>query len=152
MFVWIFFSCNCKFHDIISCPRCCINIFVNHYELSAYFLNKCIWLCVPISLGTMAIMFFEMFENSFACVFMCLTVYFFFFGKVSMVQVGFFWLVPPQKVLSVRLHSKSHRKSSKCQNLLTSWHLELFGGTSNKKLPCILLFREDWITRVVVID
>ena len=28
-------------------------------------------------------------------------------------------LVPPKKVLSVRLHSKSHQKSPKCQNLLT---------------------------------
>ena len=32
------------------------------------------------------------------------------------------------KVLSVRLHSKSHQKSSKCQNLLTGWHLEFLGG------------------------
>ena len=46
-----------------------------------------------------------------------------------------FSLVPPKKVLSIRLHSKSHQKSSKCQNLLTSWHLELFGGTSQKTHP-----------------
>ena len=36
----------------------------------------------------------------------------------------------PLKVLSVRLHSKSHQKSSKCQNLLTGWHLEFLGGGS----------------------
>ena len=40
---------------------------------------------------------------------------------------------PPLKVLSVRLHSKSHQKSSKCQNLLTGWHLELLGGGRVKK-------------------
>ena len=39
----------------------------------------------------------------------------------------------PLKVLSVRLHSKSHQKSSKCQNLLTEWHLELFGRNQLKK-------------------
>ena len=37
---------------------------------------------------------------------------------------GAFLTVPTQKFLSVRLHSKSHQKSSKCQNLLTGWHLE----------------------------
>ena len=31
----------------------------------------------------------------------------------------FFLTGAPLKVLSVRLHSKSHRKSFKCQNLLT---------------------------------
>ena len=36
----------------------------------------------------------------------------------------FFELVPHIKALSVRLLSESHQKSSKCQNLLTSWHLE----------------------------
>ena len=36
--------------------------------------------------------------------------------------------MPPQKVLSVRLHSKSHHKSPKCQNFLTGWYLEFFGG------------------------
>ena len=34
----------------------------------------------------------------------------------------------PITVLSIRLHSKSHQKSSKCQNLITGWHLELLGG------------------------
>ena len=38
----------------------------------------------------------------------------------------FFLTGPTQKVQSIRLHSKSHQKSSKCQNLLTDWHLELF--------------------------
>ena len=42
----------------------------------------------------------------------------------------------PLKVLSVRLHSKSHQKSSKCQDLLTGWHLELLGGHQLKKTPC----------------
>ena len=35
---------------------------------------------------------------------------------------GVFLLVPPMKVLSVRLHSKSHQKSSKCRKLLTGRH------------------------------
>ena len=35
---------------------------------------------------------------------------------------------PPLKVLSVRLNSKSHHKSPKCQNFLTGWYLEFFGG------------------------
>ena len=35
------------------------------------------------------------------------------------------FLTGPSKIfVSVRLHSKSHQKSSKCQNLLTGWHLE----------------------------
>jgi len=34
----------------------------------------------------------------------------------SNVQGGF--------LTGIRLHSKSHQKSSKCQNLLTGWHLE----------------------------
>ena len=34
------------------------------------------------------------------------------------------FLTGPSKIfVSVRLHSKSHQKSSKCQNLLTGWHL-----------------------------
>merc|ERR1712105_134807 len=49
---------------------------------------------------------------------------------------GVFFNSPPLKVLSVRLHSKSHQKSSKCQNLLTGWHLELLGGGELKKTPC----------------
>ena len=32
----------------------------------------------------------------------------------------------PLKVLSVRLHSKSPRKSFKCQNFLRVWHLVIF--------------------------
>ena len=39
----------------------------------------------------------------------------------------FFLTVPTQKFLCVRLHSKFSQKSSKCQNLLTDWHLEFFG-------------------------
>ena len=35
------------------------------------------------------------------------------------------FLTGPSKIfLSIRLHSKSHQKSSKCLNLLTGWHLE----------------------------
>ena len=49
----------------------------------------------------------------------------------------FFLIGSAQKVLSVRLHSKSLRKSSKCQNFLTSSHLELFGRNQWKKPPCI---------------
>ena len=40
----------------------------------------------------------------------------------------------PLKVLSVRLHSKSHQKSSKCQNLLTEKKLEIFRGVPVKKI------------------
>ena len=50
----------------------------------------------------------------------------------------FFLTGSAQKVLSIRLHSKSHQKSSKCQNLLTDWHLELFGRDQLKETPCRL--------------
>ena len=49
-----------------------------------------------------------------------------------MVQ-GVFFNWDPLKVLSVRLHSKSHQKSSKCQNLLTEKKLVVFRGGSVKK-------------------
>ena len=39
----------------------------------------------------------------------------------------FFLTGPTQKVLSVRLHRKSHQKSSKCQNLLTGKNLWFLG-------------------------
>ena len=52
------------------------------------------------------------------------------------IQGVFFNWFPVQKVLSIRLHSKSHQKSSKCQNLLTGWHfLELFGRNQLKNNP-----------------
>ena len=62
----------------------------------------------------------------------------------------FFLTGPTQKVLNIRLHSKSHQKSSKCQNLITDWHLEVFGLDQLKKAPCMcnivlrqkLLFRK----------
>ena len=44
----------------------------------------------------------------------------------------------PLKVLSVRLHSKSHQKSSKCQNFLTNKNLWFLGGSQLKKSPCML--------------
>ena len=37
-----------------------------------------------------------------------------------------FFTGPPLKVLSVKLHSKSHQKSSKCQNFVRVWHLVVF--------------------------
>ena len=40
--------------------------------------------------------------------------------------VWFIWQVRPRKWLSVRLHSKSLQKSSKCQNFLRVWHLVSF--------------------------
>ena len=56
-----------------------------------------------------------------------------------LISTGCFFLTgPPIKVLSVRLHSKSYQKSSKCQNLLTGWHLELLGGDQLKKHPLAL--------------
>ena len=39
----------------------------------------------------------------------------------------------PLKVLSVRLHSKTHQKSSQCQNLLTEKKLVILRGASVKK-------------------
>ena len=50
----------------------------------------------------------------------------------------FFLTTSAQKVLSIRLHSESHQKSSKCQNLLADWHLELFRRNQLKKTPCSL--------------
>ena len=41
---------------------------------------------------------------------------------------------------SVRLHNKSHRKSSKCQNFLRVWHLVFFRADQLKKTPFILYF------------
>ena len=51
---------------------------------------------------------------------------------------GVFLTGAPLRVLSVSLQSKSYQKSSKCQNLLTGWHLGFFGGHQLKKTPCIL--------------
>ena len=48
----------------------------------------------------------------------------------------FNWFRP--KVLSIRLHSKSHQKSFKCQSLLTDWYVELIGWNHLKKAPCIM--------------
>ena len=42
-------------------------------------------------------------------------------GEVRKIQGDFFNWDPPK---SVRLHSKSHQKSSKCQNLLTEKNLD----------------------------
>ena len=42
----------------------------------------------------------------------------------------------PLKVLSTRLHKKSHQKSSKCQNLLTGW--QFLGGHQLKRTPYII--------------
>ena len=50
----------------------------------------------------------------------------------------FFLTGAPLKVLSVRLQSKSYQKSSKCQNLLTGWHLGFLGGHQLKKTPCTI--------------
>ena len=47
-------------------------------------------------------------------------------------------LIIVAKVPSVRLHSKSHQTNSKCQNLLTGWHLEILGGDQLKKLTVVL--------------
>ena len=44
------------------------------------------------------------------------------------------------KVLSVRLYSKSHQKSSKCQNLLTGCHLGFLGGNSYKSTLYVARF------------
>ena len=46
---------------------------------------------------------------------------------LEQIQGGLFhWY--PLKVLCVGLHSKSHKKSFKCQNLLNGWHLDFLGG------------------------
>ena len=58
------------------------------------------------------------------------------FFSVSNYRVHF--LTGPSKIfLRVRLHSKSHQKSSKCQNLLTGWHLEKSCQDQLKNAPCI---------------
>ena len=61
-------------------------------------------------------------------------------GKISLyntyIQGGFFLLVRPEKWLSVRLHRKSHQKSSKCQNFLRIWHWVIFRADQSKKPPC----------------
>ena len=49
----------------------------------------------------------------------------------------FFWLFRPKKWLSVRLHCKSHQKSSKCQIFQWVWHLFIFRAEQSKKPPCI---------------
>ena len=60
----------------------------------------------------------------------------FFTGHFENFKIqGVFFNWCPLKVFSVRLHSKSHQKSSKCQNLLTGWHF--FRGAPVKKTPCI---------------
>ena len=48
------------------------------------------------------------------------------------IQGGFF-TGPPLNVLSFRSHSKSHRKSSKCQNFLRVW--VIFGADQSKNRP-----------------
>ena len=60
--------------------------------------------------------------------------------KKNMYRVSFL-TGAPLKVLSVRLHSKSHQKSSKCQNLLTEKNLWFLGGSQLKKSPCICMRR-----------
>ena len=39
----------------------------------------------------------------------------------------------------VRLHSKSHQKSSKCQNLPRVWHLIIFRADQSKKPHCMCI-------------
>ena len=65
----------------------------------------------------------------------------------------FFLTGAPLKVLSVRLHSISHQKSSKCQNLLTEKKLVIFRGHQLKKTPCILRERcyHDGISSISII-
>ena len=51
---------------------------------------------------------------------------------------GVFFTVLPKRWLSVRVHGKSHRKNSKCQNFLRAWHFVISGRTSKKNHPvCI---------------
>ena len=55
----------------------------------------------------------------FAYIYMCYILFRVFFQKYRV----FFLTGAPLKVLSVRSHSKSHQKSSLCQNYLSGWHL-----------------------------
>ena len=55
-------------------------------------------------------------------------------------NTGFFFTGAPLKVLSVRLQSKSYQKSSKCQNLLTGWHVGFLGGHQFKKKHPVFVF------------
>ena len=52
---------------------------------------------------------------------------------------------------SVRLHSKSHQKSFKCQNLFTNWHLELLGGGQLKKTPCKIQHHK-WVIPSIMVS
>ena len=49
------------------------------------------------------------------------------FTKLPSYRVSFL-TGAPIKVLSVRLHSKSHQKKYNYKYLLTGWHLEILGG------------------------
>ena len=67
-----------------------------------------------------------------------------YFSVVQMLKYTgwFIYTGPPLKVVSVRLHIKSHRKSCKCQNFLRVWYFKSFlGRTSINKPPCISLIK-----------
>ena len=66
----------------------------------------------------------------------------------------FFLTGAPLKVLSFRLHGKSHQKSSKCQNFLRVWHLVIFRADQCKKPPCIFLIRGVFVILIsdIVLD
>ena len=49
-----------------------------------------------------------------------------------------FWLFRPKKWLCVRLHCKSHKKSSKCQIFQWVWHLVIFRADQLKRPPCTM--------------
>ena len=62
-------------------------------------------------------------------------------GRKSMRYRVFFLTGTPLKVPSGGLHSKTHQKRFKCQNLLTSWHLEFLRGYQwRRKTPCMYPF------------
>ena len=57
-------------------------------------------------------------------------------GEIDLIYREIFLLFRPKRGLSVRLHYKSHQKSSKCQNFLWVWHLVIFRADQSKKPPC----------------
>ena len=58
----------------------------------------------------------------------------------------------PQILQGVRLDSKSHRKSSQCQNFLTVWHLVVFWADQSKKhcIHCWDIFQKHLLANCVI--
>ena len=60
-----------------------------------------------------------------------------FLLKNARILQGGFLTGSAQKVPSIRLHRTFLMGFTKCQNLLTGWHLEHLGRNQSNKPPCI---------------